>query len=275
MPSARILAASGAAAAGVVGVPAVAHACVPCTNTGIYVLPNADVVEPPVNVLIWVDGYVAQAAPLRLLDGEGREVEVLEHRINVARMDATMVVLEPAEPLDPSATYSVTLDGDIISELETGSATDDVAPSPPTPIEHGIVDTSPGSMCGEARYAWFEFSDPSLIYVLDWDDTATVGQESLSGDVAQIRGDAQLALGFGRCSYNWLDVEPGDQATVRFGAFDLAGNFSGWSPEHEVMFPPDEGCNCRALPSSGPPGVAANVLLLALMRRRVRDGSRA
>lgn len=59
----------------------------------------------------------------------------------------------------------------------------------------------------------------------------------------------------------------GDEANVRFGTFDLAGNFSGYTERQRVKLPELDGC---ALGTRQGGGWAALLVAVALLSRRAR-----
>ena len=69
---------------------------------------------------------------------------------------------------------------------------------------------------------------------------------------------------------NWSFEESGDAVSTRLGAFDYAGNFSGWSAPEDIGA---GGCGCAVVGAdSGPRGgygvFAAALAALAVLRRR-------
>ncbi|MCA9708181.1 MAG: hypothetical protein KDK70_20180, partial [Myxococcales bacterium] len=62
------------------------------------------------------------------------------------------------------------------------------------------------------------------------------------------------------------DVGLTDVVPIRVGAFDLAGNFSGWQRLDPLHLP--DGCGCTSGPSRPPLGLL--VLLVLAVRRRGR-----
>ena len=88
-----------------------------------------------------------------------------------------------------------------------------------------------------------------------------------------IRQDGGVRVGSGPCTGGWPRSGDGaaDSAPVRFGAIDLAGNFSGWSDPVNVQLP--DGCGCRlggAAPGASALWMAPLLGLFALRKRRSR-----
>ena len=57
-------------------------------------------------------------------------------------------------------------------------------------------------------------------------------------------GGSVVGLGTAGCTAGWPEAGPGARTSVRFGAFDVAGNFSGLSAPIAVRLP--GGCGCAA-----------------------------
>jgi hypothetical protein len=93
------------------------------------------------------------------------------------------------------------------------------------------------------------------LIVADVDGEASVLPGGPSGRVSAAAVGQSLELGYGGCLEGWPHGER--TATLRFGAFDAAGNFSGWTEPEEFSL---GGCGCRTRPGREP--VPAIMILL-------------
>ena len=106
--------------------------------------------------------------------------------------------------------------------------------------------------------------------VLDIAGESSLDANSVSGVVTDIfTSGLGIIIGNEDCGrYNW-NFDDGSATDVRFGVFDLAGNFSGWTEPQDV----DPGCGSRVGPgtrqsSSGFFGLLAVVLVVVVERRK-------
>jgi hypothetical protein len=226
-------------------------------------LPEYGAEDVPTNARLWFDGQISygdQQSELVLIGPDGMEVETTEARIEMLEPQE-LVVLTPVEPLLPEARYQFwECDGPecttLVSELTTGAAADD---SPPAlPIE---VDREQGR--GWANL-WIDFEG---VLVVSLGDVA-LDPATLTGSAHFAWGDATVPLSFGDvdryCFDGWPEATSDEQTVpLRYGAFDLAGNFSGWSEPEPLSL---AGCGCSANHGTSP--LALLVLLLGLTRRR-------
>lgn len=170
-------------------------------------------------------------------------------------------ILAPAQELAPDTRYQLwECMGDdcsrVITEFTTGEESDTTAPDLPMErsrdFEHRLREDS------VALDVDFEG-----ILVVDLGD-ADLRTELLSGSVhaVAIPEDLPIILGQGVCLDNW----PGDlkdERPIRYGSFDLAGNFSGWTEPDPLAI---KGCSTTG--ERPPPCML--LLLLASCRRRRR-----
>ena len=103
-----------------------------------------------------------------------------------------------------------------------------------------------------------------FLLVLDRDHTSELDVSALEGTVtdAFTRTDFPY-LGYAPCDQtNWPEADGGAATTIRMGAFDMAGNFSGFS-EEEII---DLGCGCDTRREARLGWLA--LLLIPIARRR-------
>jgi hypothetical protein len=109
--------------------------------------------------------------------------------------------------------------------------------APPAPPVIEALDYSV-MVTGSQAEARFRFSAFEGLLVKD---LGAQGSPSLAAiDVSHVGGDGDarptLRLARTPCMENFA-AQPGASASVRFGVFDLAGGFSGWSEARQVQFP--------------------------------------
>ena len=195
--------------------------------------------------------------------------------------------MTPDELLEPKERYDVVeyrSDGvisyGVLSSFETGEASD-LAP-PPLPIEVDRTSTSwniCGDLCPQGKGSQVEvhLSGEGLI-VVDLGGSQALDIDGLSGFVSTAATDGELVLGGGGgCGGPWPAAR-GETLTIRYGAFDLAGNFSGWTEEDTVTMPKIPAtcsCNCSATRARDVAPIASMVVGLLLLgwRRRRRRGA--
>jgi hypothetical protein len=230
----------------------------------------------PTNARIWIGAGIGEdgsGAPLAIRLTErphGREVPVTSgvltsnfHRIHV---------LVP-EALAPDTSYDVLGPEESLGAFTTADGPDQTPPAVPRLLETRIDVQSIGVCCDCSpwRLAGFRTEHGGFIGVMDRAETSFVAFELRAGTVTDIaftdlngHGDPRgHLLGKNMCFTNWPEGGDGARTTVRFGAFDLAGNFSGISEPLDVQMPPF-GCGCGQ--AGGGAGVV--VLLAAFVARK-------
>ncbi len=266
-----------AAALAVVAPAATAHAN-SCQAEASTITPHAGTVGVPTNTRIWIVGptldlYGADGQgqlcddPPRLLDDQGAQVVTSLERLG------QVVVLTPAQPLTQGSTYVVEHgcidaepldDDDPMSPASTRFTVDAPADDEPPPLPDVAVDAPVVQGDRVSIEVQGEFD---RILVVDIGSEAMLDPAGPSGTVSTASIAAEFSLGNVGCATTWPTVRPGVSTTLNFGAFDLAGNFSGWT-EAEPLDVESQGCACRATPGGGPRGWMALVLLGLLCRRR-------
>ena len=238
----------------------------------------------PLNARIWVgaahyDGQLDDAAgQLALLDDSGTPVSVTVTELfgNNERIG----VLTPEQPLQAEATYSIQAGGEeILGQFVVGDAEDTVAPDVPAELDRSSSASArtPGmeSSCGPTDVVVLDVEATGLLLVASLQDGEAPDVDAVDGEAAELSMDGELTVGSAGCVWSWPEAAPNSSAAVRWGAFDLAGNFSGWSAAEQVSIPP-AGCSCSAAGSSPAGGAALALLALvaAGLRRRRLAGLR-
>ena len=267
--------------------------------------PRDGATDVPLDTLIW-GGFPSSGVSLRGPDG----IVAVEHRhIPMAGLGSRgtgMPVLIPLEPLLPNTTYTVEEESGAnrSRQFTTGSAIDD---APPTPPALARSESAPGQLtldfivddilAGELDPASAPFASiQDVLLPTNFGD----GYHALDADIPVFRWltqEATLKLSFGGPCSNWPLA--GDPFSARFGAFDLAGNFSGWAeiPDQEVpapdptdrppldgvtttprpaaSAPAEEGCNIGAASHASPWMTMVGLLgAIGLLRRSARAARR-
>jgi uncharacterized protein (TIGR03382 family) len=252
-------------------VPTAALACscpVPGAD-GFTVAPVDGATGVPTNTRVWV---VSAVPGTLVLEGGGERVGG-----RITHVGGVATVLTPERELQQRTSYvliGVDARGD--TPLDTTFTTGDGPDADPPE-----VDASPGRViaedegpCGPVYLAGFTVrTQGALLAVADVGGGATLDPAGPSGTVsgslsplqqhAELEPERSVDLGSTLCGQSWPGAAPGASTTVRFGAFDLAGNFSGWSPALTAKFPEASGCS-----AGGVPGWPALLALLALTRLR-------
>jgi MYXO-CTERM domain-containing protein len=183
-------------------------------------------------------------------------------------------VFHPSELLELGSTYMVfSCDGTSLSTFTVNEGPDNDPPSRPT-VSTLNPESSPGdfSSCGGYEYVPLLAEQTDMIFTLDIAGRATLDPKEVSGAVEDVFFPTeQMLVGNAICSSsNWTFDDEGAAVDTRLGAFDYAGNFSGWSDPETV----DAGCGCEAAGAEPTPrhayGIGALGLLAALALRRRR-----
>lgn len=227
--------------------PGTAHALSCATN---YLrVPLAGQDNVPIDTLLW--GY--SLGNTRLLGPSGEVVPLVERALIVAWYGAsrgTVPILVPESDLQPDARYKIEVDwkGDYPlerSEFVTGPGPASAPPAPPALVGAEAQIGTFWASSALARWQNLQFQgvsergqiligDPGLGelgsitsiegLLVDGPPSAETVAEAPVVQWVSV-GDA-LSVGFTDCAL-WPDGAP-DTLPARFGALDLAGNFSGW-----------------------------------------------
>lgn len=230
----------------VLAAPRIAQAC-SCYSPGDdFVAPVDGATDVPVNARIWVGSR--WSSPVLTDDEYGDVVPTTETLIE--GNDTEIVVLTPIAPLVPGTRYRV--EGVRATIFTVGTSTDTTAPTIPTElsreprVEHVGWDPFGGeSSCGEADHVSVsvQLAHDGVLAVVDADGATDLDPAQLSGGITSAAFPTRVTLGRGVCLHSWPEIEEGTTARLRYGSFDLAGNFSGWSEPADVAIP-SAGCGC-------------------------------
>ncbi len=256
------------------------HAC-DCAGPPVQVRPAPSDSSVPANTKIWIghpgiDKIAACSSPT-LKDGNDATVATtLSMLYEPDKKWANVLVLTPQQPLMKGVSYKL-VDCDVYGQgghttFTVSSGPDEQAPAIPGVTAGEITEGSMGS-CGDEFYSTMNVQHDGALLVLDVAGQSALESAVPSGtvnDVFATNGE-KIVVGNVICGrHNWDFDEDGDATGVRFGSFDLAGNFSGWSAAQTI----ETGCGCRlaGAPSGGIGGRLAAlfgiVAMLLLHRRR-------
>lgn len=264
-----------AVALALLAVPSVAHAC--SCGFGFGVLwPEQDATGVPLNTRIWIAdlneiGVSQLGEPLLRVFGETTALDFTTSTIDTSK--GPLTVLTPLAALAASTQYELVdcayvecvdgSGGSLVTRFTTGTAAD--TDPPPRPVETDRSGDAGGSRrdsCGKFKTATVQLDAEGLI-VMDIGDP-TFDPATLSGRTSVVTFDPEITVGRGACSTGWPTSE--DSAPVRYGAFDLAGNFSGWTEPDTLTI--GRGCSCRSDAPGAPSLLLLAVAALALRRRQ-------
>lgn len=246
----------------------VAQAC-SCDYSYTLLWPELDATGVPLNARVWASEYGLDPYFLRVV-GAPLEMSVSYSTSRIDTVEGPLEVLTPDESLAPNTSYELVVCSedievvcDVIGRFTTGA--DEDRDPPPLPIEtdrDGDADGI-GRYCGKSRSVTLEVAAEGLLVVQI--DEGSLDLQGLSGATTFVTRDASVHLGEGGCLRGW----PGSSntASLRYGAFDLAGNFSGWT-EPDTLRIGD--CQCRGDAPAAPAFLTLSVAALALCRRRRR-----
>jgi MYXO-CTERM domain-containing protein len=241
---------------------------------------------PPDTKLWYVDEYHRKPGLLFRLTGPEGEVPLQTIPLGSGSYVSGHLSTPEAE-LTPGATYRFAVCPTQLSctDLSVFTVGDRRAEKPRLPVETGerseyYSGADYGSSCGDKpeRFAILTFDWEGLLLVVDVasqnpypaDPAAVLHQATTAEEIRRMGG---VRIGAGACANNWVRglADAPDTAPVRFGAVNLAGQFSDWTAPTTINLP--EGCTCTV----GSPGAAASSLwitgplaLVLLYRRRRR-----
>jgi MYXO-CTERM domain-containing protein len=254
-----------------------ARAC-SCSGKNIVAPANGEVDVPP-NTRLWhADPFTTIQQVRFMLTGPQGEVPLRTLALGPPSF-ALGHVSTPESELVPGASYGFSACGGpghpckVLSRFTVGERR---AEKPRIPVETGkrsdwYREEERGSSCG---------SDPSRFVILnfDWEGLLLLvdvaAQNPYPADPAGLLHHARTAqeiqtaggvwVGRGPCGPFWPRADDGrilDSAEVRFGAVNVAGEFSGWGDPVTIQLP--EGCGCR-LGGNAPAGGAGVWMAAAL-----------
>lgn len=280
MPMCRLVFLSALLLAGLaVSSPSPAEACSRSFGSGI-VLPEMRATDVPRNVTLFLgNGHIGDATEAEvierfdLLDPDDVPVPFTVTSLSSPE-SLRLLVVRPAELLAPGTQYRLAAESSNALVFTTGDDVDEEAPSPPVEtgrttrsvvLAPGVVNTCVDG--SEYEFAILDVESDGALVVLNIDDRTTLDELALDGRVGQFTEDAFVMIN----ASNWPDIAPSATTRVRLGAFDLAGNFSGWSDPIEVTLPP-RGCSCESsiVDARASAWTLAALLGVAPRRRRTR-----
>jgi hypothetical protein len=237
-------------------VPSVAHAGV-CNlpSPGGGIVPAMGDVDVPLNAKIWLP-KINLAGALTLTDAQGNSIALSSAELKGASV--AYDVLTPSTPLTPSTTYTFTHET-LTTQFTTGTVADTIAPALPQETDRNKTHVDATS--GEDHHGAYDLVTVDIthepgIAVIDIGGTTTLDAATASGLVATTGaaneftlGDASLDCG----EDNWN----GASSTIRYGTFDVAGNFSGWTTPTTLTMP---GCSM-----SGTDGASLGAIFMILV----------
>ncbi len=237
-----------------------------CSNA-VTIKPNEDAANVPTNTKVWVDARWGCDEPA-LQDVSAQPVAVTQTTIG-----SDLRVLQPAEPLQSGATYTVKCEqSSYDTSFSVGGGSDETKPVLPTAMPGDLKESSLGDSCGDWAYIPMNVSHDGDVLVLDIAGRTTLSPESLAGNVVDVFMGEVWFVGSKPCNDNWSFDDDGEAVGVRFASFDLAGNFSGWSTPRDLSV----GCSCVLVGDrrGGERGAlwlgAVVALAMASARRRLR-----
>ncbi len=236
-------------------------------------LPADGAADVPLNTRIWVGNSQRRGLDLKvtLLDSSGED-QPCDHSEIKSAEGASALVLTPLSPLRPNASYQVRVDRFVLADFKTGTSSRSTPPSRPHVFKrqgsrHPLISLR-ARPCDPEDGIRFELGRTNGLLVADVNQTATLDSSKFEGQVAAL-GDETLWIGTGYPESSWKEAEPGATAQVRFGQFDLAGNFSGWTEPQSAQVP-YVGCGGCSTGSGALPLAALAILGLGMRRRRAR-----
>jgi hypothetical protein len=207
------------------------------------IAPRPEAVNVPTNTLIWCSSSPTnEVSPIRLTDPDGVVVNGTHTRMSSSRY--ALWIFHPDSELLPSSDYLATCrrdyeGSDRTSPFTTGTS---AASAPPAVPNISSMDlTAHHGYWGDSYLATFRnVGALDSIIVLDLGGGAALDAEAPSGHVADVEAlsfSQDFAVGHSVCGGNWPTANLGGSNTVALGAFDLAGQFSGWSDTRSIVLP--------------------------------------
>jgi hypothetical protein len=226
------------------------------------------------------------AAP-KLWDAQGNAIELTLDRRADAPPTRLVTRYRPATPLQVGASYK--LDPGAFSS-PSGPRNFQVVEANANPPAPPVIESLEYSVLGSSAEARFRFAPFQGLLVKDVGAHGSVSLASIDVSHVSEGNDPRPFVRLARrpCMENFA-AQPGASASLRFGVFDLAANFSGWGETRDVKFPAndtaaeatntaddaeqDGGCALRA-----PGGASRSAAWLALasvaLRRSRRTAAR-
>ncbi len=249
--------------------PTKAEACSCLAASVEFIAPADGAVDVPTNTRIWIGGV--DTGPW-LRDASGAEVagtvSSLRSRAGIVR------IFTPDAPLRPGVTYTGYGGSPGSATFTVGSGPDTTPPALPsiTSRQHYPGRTFGtafgGSSCdsGDDRLLTLDIADRAMLTLVDINETSNLNASVPEGPISVMSVEHTVNIGRTACINTWEGT--GDMG-VRLAAFDIAGNFSGWSEESaEVVETVGCSCDSTSFRQAGGPLLAALGLGLLMRRRR-------
>ncbi|MEW5854521.1 MAG: Ig-like domain-containing protein [Myxococcota bacterium] len=233
-----------------------------------FMAPAPDATDVPVNTRIWVGAGEGGEDTMSVSGPHG---PIHGTRTSLVSNLVTIVVFTPTEPLVPGETYVVTRPGGGSSTFRVGNARDHEAPPPPSVVSRryepdpedtdAIPDILQDDSCSTCSAGTvFDLEHKGLFVVADLNRAQA---ETVAFNPGEHLGFAALGLTTEVKVSDAVACGGQGESVTRFGTVDLAGNFSGWSPDEDTH---QGSSSCAA--SSGTGSWALFLLLRAARRRR-------
>ena len=174
------------------------------------------------------------AAP-KLWDAQGNAIELTLDRRADAPPTRLITRYRPATPLQVGASYK--LDPGAFSS-PSGTRNFQVVEANANPPAPPVIEALEYSVMGSSAEARFRFAPFQGLLVKDVGAHGSVSLASIDVSHVSEGNDPRPLLRLARrpCMENFA-AQPGASASLRFGVFDLAANFSGWGETRDLEFP--------------------------------------
>ena len=260
-----------------------AHACSCITGWGDLVAPQPGADDVPVNAKVWIGGSNwsnggGDSDRLRLVDEAGEDVDIAITEI--WGDGQVLAVLSPGALFDTGRSYTVMNgEAEVLSSFRVGDDEDIDAPAVPVEVSRVASSDPRGpfvpSSCGHSDIVQIEVESEGLFVVANITGEDSLDTGALSGEASQMDSEGTLFIGRAGCTFSWPEAEPGAGTEVRFGTFDMAGNFSGWSAADAVVLPQagstdGPAVSCSAVAARAPGSLALLLALFGLAGTRRR-----
>jgi len=242
----------------------------PAGGPGFLIAPKNGQSDVPTDAKIWIqeppvpNSQAHLPRTLTLLDSEGNLVTTQRsqlHQWGYTGPYPIVTIFSPTTALRSGMTYTIQLEDlrsatlDLRSTTFTVTASErlgaDSFPSKPVAQLESVFVSDPdfNSSCGPAYYGSYQIPlNQAVLGVLDvagHKDNLLFSGSGPSGIVDGMSLTGSFYVGKMACSHTWLGAAPRASTRVRFGLFDISGNFSGWSDAQTLSLPaPLNGGGC-------------------------------
>ena len=223
--------------------------------------------QAPRNTRVWL-GASHRPQDYRWMDATGATVAFSVTHLQVGSQFLDM--LTPQDLLQPAMRYRVDrcpqngLPCQEATSFTTSDAVDNEPPPLPNARRTGTI-LEEDDENGDSRFVQFAVSGDVLV-VADADRAGGDQPLSPTARLADASSTGAMSIGSGPCFKSF----EGASAVIRFGTFDLAGNFSGFGDPVRVVKPGLDGCAVHGSQHLGWFGVLA-VMLLWRRRKQPRS----